>query len=181
MRNVLSMLGVAVALAATSANQEKPYLEPGKEAPTFTLKGSDGKSYDLAKMREDRSVFVLFWKQRCPHNPRAAQIYNKLAESYKGVPFVGVVNADEAGAKAWAEQFSTAYPMLPDAEKALIKGFKLQASICAFEVGKDGKVVAVFGGYGSEAIEKLNKAMAAAAKMPLAKLDLGAPARETWG
>ncbi|HRF59051.1 MAG TPA: redoxin domain-containing protein [Fimbriimonadaceae bacterium] len=181
MRKLLLALCLATALSATSAIQEKPYLEPGKDAPTFSLKGSDGKSYDLAKMREDKSAFVLFWKQRCPHNARAAQIYNKLVQTYKGVPFVGVVNTDEAGAKAWAEQFSTAYPMLPDADKALIKGYKLQASIAAFEIGKDGKVVAVFGGYGSEAIDKLNKAMAAAAKVPAASLDTGAPARETWG
>ncbi len=72
--------------------------------------------------------------------------------------------------------------MLADADEGLIGDYELVRSICTFEIGTDGKIVRVFEGYGQEALKSLNEAMATAAGVPVAEVDLsGAPYRLTWG
>jgi thiol-disulfide isomerase/thioredoxin len=157
-------LGLAAVTAAALAwAQGTPYLAIGETAPAISGTGTDGKAYNAPA--KDKPVFVVFWKERCPHNPRAAALFNALHEAYKGkVNFFGVVNAGDAGAKAWVDQFSLNYALLPD------------------QINPDGKIAKVFEGYGSEAMQQLNEALAAAAGTKPAEVDLSkAPGRLTWG
>lgn len=178
---------VALLVLATggvwAAIQADAYLAVGETAPPIQGKGTDGKEYDSATITKEKPLFVVFWKERCPHNKKASELFNAIHKAYAGkVPFVGIVNANAEGAKSWVEQFGLNYALLPDASKEVIGAYKVKYSICTFEIGTNGKVVRVFEGYGADAMKQLNEAMAKAAGASVADIDLsGAPGRRTWG
>lgn len=182
-KTVLAALGVAGAVFAPAVLQGEFYLPPGEKAPPIKGIAHDGKTYSLADLTKSKPVFVVFWKERCPHNPRASALFNALAKAYEGkATLLGVVSATSDGAKAWAEQFALSYALLPDGDKAVIGAYKMRFSIGTVQVGSDGKIAKVFEGYGLDAMKQLNEAMAAAAGVKLAEVDLsGAPGRRTWG
>lgn len=119
----------------------------------------------------------------CPHNPRAGALLNSINKAYDGkAQLIGIVNSPSDGTKKFAEQFELNFPHLSDADKETIKAYGLRFSITIMEIGKDGKIAKVFPGYGRDSMASLNEAMAKAAGMPVADVDLsGAPGRATWG
>lgn len=179
---LVALLGLGAG-SAWAVVQDTPYLPPGEKAPAFSAKGTDGKDYSLAALTKEKPVFVVFWKQRCPHNKKASELINSIHQAYGDkVQLVGIVNANADGAKAWVDQFALKYPLLPDESKATIGAYKVAYSICTMQIGTDGKITRVFEGYGAEAMKQLNEAMAAAAGAKPAEVALdGAPGRRTWG
>ena len=172
-------LGAAVGIAMT---QQQPTIV-GQAAPEFTATGTDGKTYTLGGVEKKAPMIMAFWKNPCPHNPRASSLVNSIVDAYKDkVNFVGVVNSDGDTAKKFQEQFGKGYVFLNDPNKAIISSYKQPRSIVFVVVGKDKKVAEVIGGYSQEAMAKLNTVMAKAAGMEEAKLDFsGAPTRTTYG
>jgi hypothetical protein len=80
------------------------------------------------------------------------------------------------------DQFSLNYALLPDPAKNTIGAYKMAYSIGTVQINPDGKIAKVFEGYGSEAMQQLNEALAAAAGTKPAEVDLSkAPGRLTWG
>lgn len=187
MRTKAFVVGSLAVLAAAAAfalqrGQEPPSIV-GQAAPEFTATGTDGKTYSLAGVEKKAPMIMVFWKNPCPHNPRASSLVNSVVDAYKGkVNFMGVVNAEGDAAKKFNEQFGKDYVMLQDPGKAIIGGYKQPRSIVFVVVDKDKKVADVIGGYSAESMAKLNTAMAKAAGMEEAKLDFsGAPTRTTYG
>lgn len=180
---LVAILGLAGAGLVLAGIQETPYLPVGETAPIIESKANDGKSYSTSNLAKEKPLFVVFWKERCPHNPRASALFNSLNKAYEGkAQLVGVVNATESGAASWVKQFEVNYPMLTDADKAAIKAYRLRYSITTVQIGTDGKISKVFEGYGKEQMASLNEAMASAAGTKPAEVDLtGAPGRLTWG
>lgn len=174
----LAAIGVACAFAV----QSTPHLPVGQNAPDFKGVGSDGKEYSLKSLTGEGPAFVVFWKERCPHNAKASALFNALHKAYgEKTKLVGIVNASDEGAKKWTERFQLSYPLLSDASKATIGAYAVKYSICTFQIGKDGKIEKVFPGYGKETMDSLNGAMAAASGVK-ADVDLsGAPGGLTWG
>lgn len=187
MRTKTALIGTAAVLvAAVVLAQNAPQGQNtivGQPAPDFSATGTDGKTYTLAGVEKQAPLVMVFWKNPCPHNPRASSLINSVVNAYKGkVNFVGVVNSGGDAAKAFNEQFGKDYVMLQDPNKTIIGGYKQPRSIVFVVVGKDKKIADVIGGYGQEAMAKLNATMAKAAGMDEAKLDFsGAPARTTYG
>ena len=174
---------IAASLAALAWAQDTPYLSVGSVAPDFSGKAANGEAVSLKTLTKEKPVFVVFWKERCPHNPRASALFNSLSKAYQGkAKLVGIVSATNAGAKKWTEQFAVNYPLLGDPDKKLIDAYKLVHSICTFQIGTDGKIAKVFPGYGIESLSALNTAMADVAKTPLPAVDLSkAPKQFTFG
>lgn len=168
---------------AGSSQEQRIFLPEGSVAPTFSGKAHDGRDISLDKMLKKGPIFVLFWKEVCPHNPRASILYNTLYEAYKDkVQFVGIVWTSPEKIAEWAKGFQVQYPLLPDPEKKLIKAYEMRFSIVAMEIGKDGRIAQVFPGYGKETLENLNRAFAKAAEVEVANVDLSkAPPRQTFG
>lgn len=187
MRTKTALIGTAALLVAgvvgaqSAAQTQHPLV--GKDAPAFSAMGTDGKTYSLEGVEKKGPMVMVFWKNPCPHNPRASSLINSVVNAYKGkVNFVGVVNSEGDAAKAFNEQFGKDYVMLHDPAKTMIKSYQHTRSIVFVVVDKDKKVTEVIGGYGQEAMAKLNTVMAKAAGMDEAKLDFsGAPARTTYG
>jgi peroxiredoxin len=154
----------------------------GTVAPEFSTTATDGKTYTLSAM-EKKPTILVFWKNPCPHNPRASSLVNSVVDAYKGkVSVLGVVNSEGDTAKSFQEQFGKDYPFLHDAKKSIITSYKQPRSIVFVVIDKDRKVESVIGGYSQESMALLNTAMAKAAGMEEAKLDFsGAPTRTTYG
>jgi peroxiredoxin len=140
----------------------------------------------LAPAATDRTMptVLVYWKNPCPHNPAASKLFNGIAEAYAGkVKMHGIVNSDEAGAAKFKEQFTKPYSLLADADKALIKKSGFTRSIVTVLADKEGKVTHVFGGYGAEALNGLNAAIATTLGMeaPTIEALAAAPQRMTYG
>jgi hypothetical protein len=57
------MAGLAVALSGAVASAgEATELEVGSEAPRFKLEASNGSSHDLADLRGEKSLILVFWR-----------------------------------------------------------------------------------------------------------------------
>ncbi len=180
---VVSTAAVVLASAALALQSAQVPALVGKSAPAFSTTATDGKSYSLDNVGKKAPMIMVFWKNPCPHNPRAAPMVNSIVDAYKGkVNFVGVVNSDGAGAKSFQKKFGPNYPFLNDGDKSIIKDYKMAFSIQFVVVDKDKKVETIIGGYSKESMDKLNAAMAKAAGMEKAKLDFSnAPSRTTYG
>ena len=181
---VISSVAVVLASAAfalQSQSAQSPLI--GKAAPAFSTSATDGKTYSLDNVSKKAPMIMVFWKNPCPHNPRAAPMVNSIVEAYKGkVNFVGVVNSDGDRAKSFQKEFGPNYPILNDGDKSIIKDYKMAFSIQFVVVDKDKKVETIIGGYSKDSMEKLNAAMAKAAGMDKASLDFSnAPSRTTYG
>lgn len=176
-------LAATLAVGTAYALQQKFHLAEGSKAPAFSGKAHTGKTLSLNELTKNGPVFVVFWKERCPHNPRAAALFNSLYKAYEGkTQMVGLVSAPEERLGNWVNQFSVAYPLLSDASKKVINDYSVVYSICTFQIGKDGTIEKVFPGYGSDAMSSLNAAMAKAAGTAPKNVDLSAaPPRLTWG
>jgi peroxiredoxin len=180
---LISIAAVAVgssACAAQRAQAKNPLI--GKAAPAFSAKGTDGKTYSLDSVGK-KPMIIAFWKNPCPHNPRASKLINSVVAAYKGkVNFVGVVNSDGPKAAAFKQQFGPGYEFLNDGSKSIIKDYNIKPSLQFVVISPDKKVQAVIGGYGKDAMNELNAAMAKAAGVKAANVDLsGAPNRTTYG
>lgn len=176
-------LAATLAVGTAYALQQNLHLAEGSKAPAFSGKANTGATVSLAELTKNGPAFVVFWKERCPHNPRAAALFNNIYKAYEGkVKMVGIVSAPQERLGDWANQFSVAYPLLPDASKKIILDYAVVYSICTFQIGKDGTIEKVFPGYGSETMRALNAAMAKAAGTAPKNVDLSAaPPRLTWG
>jgi len=185
-KGLLASIGIALISAcifAGNSQEQRIFLPEGSVAPVFSGKAQDGREISLDNMLRKGPVFVLFWKESCPHNPRASKLLNALYEAYKDkVQFVGIVWSSPEKIAEWAKGFQIQYPLLPDPEKKLIKAYEMRFSIVTVEIGKDGKIAQVFPGYGRETLGNLNRAFAKAAGVRVADVDLSkAPERQTFG
>ena len=180
---VKAVAAIALLVFVTAMAPLVDYLPVGSEAPGFESVATDGETYSVDNLTTKGSAFFVFWKGRCPKNTPAAPLFNALKEAYGDkVRILGVVTASAEGTKSWAEQFEVEYPMVPDEDGSLTKAYKLDYSIFTYQIGTDGKVAAVFEGFGFDAMNDLNKAIAEAAGVDAAEVDLGgAPARLTMG
>jgi peroxiredoxin len=93
--------------------------ELDKPAPHFTLKGVDGKEYDLAGMKGKKAIVVMFISTRCPYsnayNERMVQLFGDYNK--KDVVFLGI-NANHTEAteeiREHAVKNEFAFPVLKD-------------------------------------------------------------------
>ncbi|MFC1529860.1 peroxiredoxin family protein [Gemmatimonadota bacterium] len=158
-------------------------IQEGSAAPEFEITADNGDTYSIKSMTKDAPAFIVFWKESCPHNRRAAGFFNSLGSAYgEKANLVGVVSAPDDRISDWAEEFSTSYPLLPDGAKSVIDAYDVSQSIVTYQIGTDGKIAKIFGGYGFDAMSALNQAMAEAAGVDAAEVDLSsAPTRTTYG
>lgn len=177
-----TVLGLMAVAAVVVAQQGEAALV-GKSAPAFEAVATDGKKLSLETLTKDGPVFLVFWKERCPHNGRASALFNELHKAYgEKSRLVGLVTAQGDRANTWQKQFGVEYPFASDTDQGILKSYGLNKSIVTVMVGKDGKVMKSFPGYGATEMGELNVAMAAAAGVDVKKVELmGAPTSKTYG
>lgn len=118
---VLAVLcGVGVGLASTAAAAD---LKVGDQAPNFTLKASDGKTYKLSDFKGKQAV-VLAWfpaafTSGCTIECKSLAEKGHLIKKYEVTYFMASVDAleGEKGNIAFAQAHKADFPLLSDPTK----------------------------------------------------------------
>jgi peroxiredoxin len=163
-------------LAATDAKAKQA-------APTFHSIATDGVTYDLAELTARSSVVLVFIKDGCPCSADAQRFYNRLHETYgREVRFLGVIDADPNGGRAWGQRNRTAFPLLADPDLAIASRFGAESSAYMAVVERGGAIDHLYPGYSREMLAEASGRIARLAGVPPASIDAtGAPEELSTG
>lgn len=151
---VLAVAGAGFLSSTVVAGDGKPAaasataLKIGDKAPDFTLKGFDGKDYNLASLNKEGKIVVLEWfNSECPfcvkHGESKTMI--NIVNDYKdkNVVMLGINSGgpgkpgygkDEEAAKKWGLN----YPVLQDADGKVGHAYGAKTTPHMFIINKDG-------------------------------------------
>ncbi|WGL15042.1 peroxiredoxin [Microbulbifer bruguierae] len=127
-------------------------LQPGDEAPAFTLAASDGKSYSLSDFNGKQAVVIAWYPKAftkgCTIECKSLAENGHLIRAYDVAYFMASTDEVEDNTKFAAEQKAD-FPLLsdPTGEVAKAYGVKMpvlnMAKRVTIYIGKDGKVLKV--------------------------------------
>jgi peroxiredoxin Q/BCP len=150
LKTVFAALAAAAALTAALVAQSPAAvtLKVGDQAPDFTLKASDGKTYSLADYRGKKAVVVAWFPkaftQGCTLECKSLAANGDRLRKYDVAYFMASVDAIEDSTK-FAESEKADFPLLSDADKSVAtrwgvlapRGF---ANRWTFYIDKNGRV-----------------------------------------
>ncbi len=172
----------ALALTMAAFADKAPLVKKGDVAPAFKTASTDGQK-ELKSLLKQGPVFLVFLKDHCSANPFAVKYYTRLSQAYgKATQFFVVINTDKKGHDEWKKEWGNTQVALLDPNSKIIDAYGIQHSTIGVEIGKDGKVVQVFPGYGIESLKQFNTRLAAAAKTKPKSIDFAeAPTNQAFG
>jgi peroxiredoxin len=135
----------------------------GAAVPDIRLDSSDGVARSLRDLAQTHSpIALVFIKDGCPCSESAQPYYNRLFSAYGSkATFLGVIDRDAAGARAWGQTFRSSFPILADPGLSLMKS--LGATNSAFFVLIDhDAVLRMWPGYSISMIEEASADLARA-------------------
>jgi len=145
----------------------------GNVAPSFSVKGLDGKSYTLSSLLQKGSVIAAFFKVSCPVCQFTFPFLERLFKSYGGgdVTFVGISQDDAKATKDFAQEFGATFPMARD-EKGYpaSNAYGLSMVPTVFLIDPDGTVRVSSMGFVKQDLETIAKHLAERSKMAPAVL-----------
>ena len=95
-----------------------PLIDPGKKAPTFTLKDQDGQPHRLSDYAGRPVVLYFYPKDDTPGCTKEACAFRDLLPRFKKgrAAVFGVSILDEASKAKFAAKYDLTFPLLADAE-----------------------------------------------------------------
>lgn len=153
------------------------HVDAGKRAPGFSLKGLDGKTYDLGSLREKGPVVAAFFKVSCPVCQFTFPFLERLYKRYgrEGVTFLGVSQDDAKATAGFAREYGVTLPMaLDEKEKGYVasNAYGLTNVPSIFLIETDGTVRVSSMGFVKADLEKIAAELAERQKISLAPLFL---------
>jgi len=121
----------------------------GATAPDFTLRGTDGKEYELkTELKTAEAAIVIFIGTKCPYSTAYNDRYNELFDTLKKLPkrvvfFVINSNVSESmhDVQKHAAQKQYKFNVLKDPEAKVADGFAAERTPEAFLLDKQGKII----------------------------------------
>jgi peroxiredoxin Q/BCP len=179
MRALLT-LGLAAALTLGGMAQTME-LKTGDQAPDFSLRASDGKTYKLSDFKGKKAVVIAWFPKAftsgCTIECKSLAEHGDLIRKYDVAYFMASVDPleGEQGNKAFAEAYKADFPLLSDPTKETAKAYGVlnergSATRWTFYIDKDGKVA-----YVDKAVKPATSAEDMAAR--LGQLGVAAAAR----
>ena len=96
---------------------------PAKPVPSFSIKGTDGKTYSPQSFLA-KPTLILFLSNGCPHNPHSIPVFNRLKKELAGkMQIVAFVNSSPAEAKTYAKTLKATFPFLADPKAKTMLAF----------------------------------------------------------
>lgn len=125
-------------------------LKVGDEAPAFSLKGSDGKSYSLKAFKGKKAIVIAWFPKAftrgCTKECVSLRDHSKALRKFQVAYFMASVDEIQKN-----EEFATSYgldfPVLSDPDKSVAKKYGVlrtkgnTANRWTFYIGKDGKIL----------------------------------------
>jgi peroxiredoxin/outer membrane lipoprotein-sorting protein len=138
----------------------------GKPAPDFTLERLEGGEVKLANLK-GKVVVLDFWATWCPPCreglPHLAKLYaEKKADGLQ--LFAVNVRETKPQVQQFLEKAKLSLPVLMDTKGEVAGKYAVRGIPKTIVIGKDGKISAVFVGFGPGSGEKIDQAVAAAMK-----------------
>ena len=149
-RTLLIALAVGAALTGQLAAQSSPVvtLKVGDQAPDFTLKASDGKTYSLADYRGKKMVVVAWFPKAftrgCTLECKSLAANGDQLRKYDIAYFMASVDVVEDNTK-FAESEKADFPLLSDADKSVATRYGVlaqrgMANRWTFYIDKTGRI-----------------------------------------
>lgn len=152
-------------------------INAGNRAPDFSLKGLDGKEYELRELLVHKPVIAAFFKVSCPVCQFTFPFLERLYEKYggDGAVFLGVSQDDARDTREFIRGFGVTFPIALD-EKA--KGYPASNAYgltnvpTIFLIETDGTVKISSMGFVKADLEGIAGEMSQRHKLPAASLFL---------
>ncbi len=129
-----------------------------RPAPSFAMKGGDGKSFSLETMTKGRPLVLVFIKTDCPCSVTAQPFFNELWQAHKKyVTFIGVINKNLFVANRWQKENKVPFPILADPNESLIRKYRAEYSAYSALVTPDGHLEKLWPGFSKEMLHKMNR------------------------
>lgn len=139
-------------------------LASGTEAPEFTLKTLDGKSFSLSDELSRGPVVLAFFKVSCPTCQYAFPFLERLHKAYgqRGAKLFGVSQNDAKDTAAFAKEFGVTFPMLLDeiGKYPASNAYGLTNVPSIFWIAEDGEIEISSVGWVKADFERINRKMA---------------------
>ena len=119
-------------------------LAVGTDAPTFTVKDTNGNTVSLSDFAGKTVVMYFYPKDDTPGCTKQACSFRDASVDYQGKDIVvlGVSVDDESSHQKFTEKYDLNFPLLADTEKTLIKAYDVDGG------GKAQRVTYVIDGSG---------------------------------
>jgi peroxiredoxin len=144
-------------------------LEPGKQAPEFSLNTLDSKKFSLRDALERGPVILAFFKVSCPTCQYTLPFLERLYKAYgdKNASLVGVSQNDKRDTAAFAKEYGITFPMLlDDTEKYPVSNaYGLTNVPTIFWIAPDGEVEITSVGWVRSEFEQINRKIAELAQV----------------
>ena len=125
-------------------------LQPGTEAPAFSVNDHNGNSISLKDYLGKKIVLWFYPKADTPGCTMEGQGFRDDFKKFeeKGIQVFGVSLDNEKDNKAFAEKFSFSYPLLCDVNKGIALAYHAiksaddqYAARISYVIGEDGKIL----------------------------------------
>lgn len=142
-----------------------PMLQPGMQAPVFTLADGDGKNYSLADALKSGPVLAAFFKISCPvcqfTFPFLQRIYEAFGDSR--VSIWGISQDNPADTRRFLNEFGVKFPALIDAQGYKVSNqYGLTNVPSIFLIEPDGKIRTASIGFAKRDLESMASEIAKA-------------------
>lgn len=130
-----------------------------------------------------RPVVLVFVKAGCPCSVEFEPYFHRLAAAYpSAVRMVTIINGDVPTARRFADENQTPYPVLADAERAIIKRFHAEHGATVVLLSPSGKIETRWPGCSQDMMRDLSERIARLGQIEMQSMDVaGLPGALTAG
>jgi peroxiredoxin len=149
----------------------------------FAARAHDGTRFASKDLVGRRPAVLVFIKTDCPCSVEFEPFFQRLERRYHGlVRFFGVIDANRAGARRYAQANNVPYPVVADADRSIITRFQVETGGYVVLLKPAGMVDTLWPGCSAEMMKQLGRRIAVLAGVKERPLDLtGIPAVLTTG
>jgi hypothetical protein len=121
----------------------------------------DGRRLGWGEISGGRPVVLVFVKDGCPCSVDFEPFFQRVERLYRGaVRFAGVIDGDIATARRYATEQHVPYPVLADADLAIIRRFRAKNGCYASLLAPDGVIAGYWPGSSADALRDLGRRIA---------------------
>ena len=145
----------------------------GNKAPTFSLKGLDGKEYSLTQLLKRGPVVAAFFKISCPVCQFTFPFLERIFQRYggDGVTFLAISQDDPKATKEFAQKYGVSFPVVMDEKNYPVSNaYGLTNVPTILLIDPDGTVKVSGTGFVKADLETIAKELAGRRKIALAAL-----------
>lgn len=124
-------------------------LAVGNDAPTFTVKDTNGNTVSLSDFKGKTVVLYFYPKDDTPGCTKQACGFRDAVDQYKSkdIVILGVSADDQVSHQAFTQKYNLNFPLLADTDKSLIKAYDVDgggyAKRVTYVIDGNGKITKV--------------------------------------